>query len=68
MKVFIFCIVVIIYILIGTGFYYTAKGNDPSVEFTSQEIIYIVLFWPIEFIALIAITIKILINRKKNNK
>ena len=65
MKVIIFSIAVILYILIGTGFYYNGKCNDPTVEFTSQEIIYIVLFWPIEFIALIIITIKILINRKR---
>lgn len=65
MKVFIFSIVIILYILIGTGFYYSGKYNDPTVEYTSQEIIYIVLFWPIEFIALIIITIKILINKKR---
>jgi len=63
MKVFIFSIAVILYILIGTGFYY--NGKSWGREYTSQEIIYIVLFWPIEFFALIAITIKILINKKR---
>ena len=66
MKIFISIMIIIIYILIGTGFYY--NGITKGREYTSQEIIYIVLFWPIEFFALIAITIKILINKKKNNK